>query len=78
MRKKNQVEKVAALENFGCFVMVENGSLYNCPMLNNGEPDCDNGKMNWIDVTEPSSQEFLDECNAALGTNFKIDQFSGQ
>lgn len=31
-----------------------------------------------VDVTAPEGQEFLDDVNAALGTDFKFDQFAGR
>lgn len=44
-------------------------------MLQDGGLDMQGGEPNWIDVSEPASQAFLDEVNRHFGTDFTMKQF---
>ena len=70
---------MVALEAFGCFVSMLDGTLYACAMNTDGSPDVyDDGLNHWGEVTAPEEQEFLDAVNSRFGTTFKLDQFAGR
>lgn len=59
------------LHDFGCFVRVEDNTIFTVPMLVNGEKD----DSDESEVTEPESQKFLDAVNKLFSTSFKMSQF---
>lgn len=61
-------EKVKVpIESAGSYVAVIDGCLFCRPMLIDGGND----KDEWHEVSEPASQDFLDEVNEIFGTDFK-------
>lgn len=54
-----------ALPRWGMYVWTSSGILMGAAMLNSGAKDCTS-----FEVSEPISQEFLDDVNAALKTSF--------
>ena len=72
------IKRVAALEKFGCYAVVEEGILCVVAMLKNGEPERSaDGSINWIACSAPT-KEFLEEINLIYGSNFKMENFDGR
>jgi hypothetical protein len=79
LENKALAEKMTAFNQFGCFLSVLDGELYECIMLTDGSPDTEeDGEFNWLHLTAPESQEFLDAVNAHFGTKFRMSQFAGR
>lgn len=62
------------LPEFGCFVTLNDGVLFSCPMDEQGGPDEEDA----CEVTAPQSQAFLDAVNFIFNTDFQLKQFSGR
>ena len=63
------------LEKFGIYVWIDNnllGNLWFAPMKADGKMSSEKEL-----VTSPESQEFLDDVNALLQTDFKMSDFDG-
>ena len=60
------------LEKFGIYVWIDKGNLWDAPMKADGKMSSEKGL-----VTSPESQEFLDDVNALLQTDFKMSDFDG-
>lgn len=78
--------RIIALPDFGCYVRVIDGTLFDCAMpadvKETGGEVAVNGWLadedNWGEVSAPGSQEFLDAVNREFGTSFRMDQFPGR
>jgi hypothetical protein len=71
--------RMVAVEEFGCFVSIFDGTPFCCPMDTDGTPDVyDDGFNNWGELTAPEDQKFLDVVNKHFGTAFRLDQFAGR
>ena len=63
------------LDQFGCWVRVDDGTLLSAPQHLDGEfPALDE----WCEVSNPESEAFLDAVNVAFRTHFKLSEFSGR
>ena len=58
--------------------MIDNGALLSVAMLRDGSFETWDGKLDWVEVTAPESQKFLDDINKAFKTKFKMDDFAGR
>jgi len=67
--------RIEKLENFGCYVLVDESVLCAAPIL---DPPSKDTPVSWGEVTAPQSQEFLDTVNSLFGTNFKMTDFAGR
>lgn len=63
------------LPEFGCAVRLDDGALVEVPLLSKGGIDYDTYP---IEVSAPETQAYIDAVNEALGTSFKLDEFSGR
>ena len=72
-----QMVVAARLEDYGCHVYVDGGTLYDRAILLKGDYSAqpENG---WVEVTAPAEQGFLDACNALFGTEFEMEDFAGR
>lgn len=65
------------LVKYGCFIQCDpksmNDGLFCAAMNADGTMEDE-----IVDVTAPENQEFLDACNAVLGTDFRFHQFAGR
>lgn len=62
------------LVDYGCYVTVIDGVLYECPMDTSKAPI----KDAMTEVSAPQSEDFLYKVNYFLGTKFKMEDFSGR
>jgi hypothetical protein len=58
----------------GCAVWIDGKALFGCPMYEDGRLDFDC----FYQISAPENQAFLDSVNHALGTNYRLEQFSGR
>lgn len=65
------------LEGFGCYVWLDDGTLYDCE-INDFEAHGIDYDYYGAEVTAPESQGFLDVCNEVLGSSFSFNQFAGR
>jgi len=70
------VREFAILADYGCAVWVQDGYLFDAPMLVDGSIEWNEDSCG--EVTAPETQEFLDQVNAALKTNYQMEQFAGR
>jgi len=63
--------EIKILKQYGCVVSVENGLLLYAPLHTDNTFD----KEDLTEVTDPVSQDFLDEVNARYNTKFKMEDF---
>ena len=63
------------LTKFCIYVKLVNGVIMAASMLKDGQPEIIDGKINWIQITDPISQVFLDSVNTIFGTNFRMKDF---
>ncbi len=61
------------LPEFGSYVAVDAGVLYDSPMMQDGSRDTE-----FCEVTAPEDQRYLDAVNRLFGTTFTLDQFAGR
>ncbi len=70
---------ILMMPNWGCYTTVSEFEGEKCllaaAMMEDGSMDMHQGEPNWVDVSEPVSQEFLDEVNRHFGTDFRMEQF---
>ncbi len=59
------------MENFWCVVLVKNKQLFYTPLFANGYYD----KNDFIEITDPVSQDFLDDVNEIYKTDFQMKDF---
>ncbi len=64
-------ESGAHLEQYGCMVWVEDGTLL-------GIADGDSSEQDVYEISAPEDQAFLDVVNAKLGTSFRFEDFPGR
>ena len=64
------------LDQFKCFVRLEDGKLYKCDMTPDGSIEMAFGQISWNEIKPPVTQAFLDAVNQAFGTDYKSEQFS--
>ena len=70
---------MVALEEFGCFASVFEGTLFDVAMNQDGTFDLnDDGLTHWGQTCNPEEPKFLDAVNKHFGTDFRIDQFDGR
>ena len=70
--------KMIPMEKYGAAFMVDNGTLMSVAMLRDGSFETWDGDLDWVEVTAPESQKFLDDINKAFKTKFKMDNFAGR
>ena len=67
------------MPDWGCYTTVSEFEGKKCllaaPMNEDGSIDMDHGEPNWVDVSEPQCQAFLDDVNRHFGTDFTMQQF---
>lgn len=68
--------EVVRLLGFGCLAWIDGVALYTCSETTIGRVLDD--RAQWVEVTAPGSQAFLDEVNVSLGTSFELNQFAGR
>jgi long-subunit fatty acid transport protein len=72
-----QNSKEIALPHYGCFVQLDSSggvkTIMTAPMLLDGTCDDD-----WIEVSAPNDQGFLDAVNAEFNTSFQMKDFPGR
>lgn len=70
-------EDAVKIEGYGCYVWEHEGYLLGCEA---GEFEAHGGHDDRYayDISAPESQAFLDKVNAALGTNFRFEDFAGR
>jgi len=81
-----RMDKILKLDKYGCYVGYDGEQLWDCPILANGQPEKieTNGygakgkTFKWTQITAPQSQEFLEDVNKKLGTNFESQNFAGR
>lgn len=68
------------LEDFGCYVLVIEEPEGDPTLFSIGIPAYDDLALDdeWIEVTAPQSQKFLDAVNKRYDTNFQMDDFAGR
>ena len=73
------VREWAAVERYGSFFAVDkDGTLLGVPMMKDGTPEMDRGRVNWYEVTAPENQRFLDVINRIFNTDYEFTQFAGR
>ena len=70
--------KMIPMEKYGAAFMVDNGTLMSVAMLRDGSFETWDGDLDWVEVTAPESQKFLDDINKKFKTKFKMDDFAGR
>lgn len=72
---KDERERSVRLDQFGCWVRVDDGTLLAAPQDLDGHfPTVDE----WGEVSNPETQSFLDACNVVFRTDFQLSQFAGR
>ena len=66
------------MEKYGAAFMVYDGTLMSVAMLRDGSFETWDEELDWVEVTAPESQKFLDDINKAFKTKFKMDNFAGR
>ena len=69
---------IMVLEEYGGAFTVRNGRLFNVVMLVDNTLETNNGELDWVEVTAPDSQSFLDIINRHFKTSYKMSNFSGR
>ena len=70
--------KMIPMEKYGAAFMVDNGHLMSVAMNRDGSLETFDGDLDWVEVTAPESQKFLDDINKKFKTKFKMDDFAGR
>lgn len=70
--------KMIPMEKYGAAFMVNNGHLMSVAMNRDGSLETFDGDLDWVEVTAPESQKFLDDINKKFKTKFKMDDFAGR
>ena len=70
--------KMIPMEKYGAAFMVDNGHLMSVAMNRDGSLETFGGELDWVEVTAPESQKFLDDVNKKFKTKFKMDDFAGR
>jgi len=70
--------KMIPMEKYGAGFMVDNGHLMSVAMNRDGSFETWDGDLDWVEVTAPESQKFLDDINKKFKTKFKMDDFAGR
>jgi len=70
--------KMIPMEKYGAAFMVDNGYLMSVAMNRDGSLETFDGDLDWVEVTAPESQKFLDDINKKFKTKFKMDDFAGR
>ena len=67
---------VGRLEAFGCYVWLEDGTLFSSEI---GDFERHGKDFDYSgEITAPAGNDFLDAVNHVLGTDFRFDQFAGR
>ena len=72
------VSTMKRINELGIYAKVEDGKIYSAKTLENGPVELGEDKQtpNWVEVTKPESQDWLDKVNLALHTDIKFDGLS--
>ena len=70
--------KMIPMEKYGAAFMVDKGFLMSVAMNRDGSFETFDGDLDWVEVTAPESQKFLDDINKKFKTKFKMSDFAGR
>jgi len=75
--QRDDLDYFACFESRGCYVSVLEGVLFDVPMMADGSPEREGGRINWNEVTAPDLG-FLHAVNRHFSTQFRMHDFSGR